>query len=773
MPRQLAAAAAFAADEVGGDDAFTGIGVVELSPKHKSRNGKKKHDLDSAPAGDGGYDPSVFQTAPSLRAANPSGLVHEEEIQAGVGGKMNLLTDLLGAFGRTKSDEARSEELQGMTGNNSPSTFDAHQHQLSVLGNGAVAGTDVGKSKSDQAFEENVRREDISQDGAFLLKKCVCHLLKLIGLMWLIVVLYIMIRNPISSPHCKRIPRVYASILVDFLFIGSAIAVALVTFNHIGNRPHVRFGSFKKIFLFYASLVVPMTALPCVGVALFNPDLGTNLWVFSIPIMVITGYLMLKKAGRTAVCPKSADPPIFRKQNAKLAFAFVQVISTFFFGYYVIILYAERFGTWARMVKKEFGVGIVLMITECVLAFMLFSVIFPFYDRVMITWNFAFDVIKFTYGRGVLFKVSTYFVFYMILWKDICYALWHFALKFHKWVIVFVVKIFNKNGSTMDKLSPKMMLLMRTIELTVYLMGVPKMLVRQWEPLCDFTQLEVDPSLMDDDDEDNEALFANMGSSGGLSFGLGRGPRGAARKNFSKREAGVGERTSLAAKFITSSMGGKLVKEPDPTGLGLRLTFANVSIRVHNLPAELKQDMQSLVLDKTDDAYDEKADDAFGVLEGIEQERKKQQIAAGKRKPEDDRPKTGPMGYMQKKKKDSKPPGTGTILEPVFEEPVNQAEIARLRNVISFVQTHIFMRFQVRSCAKLYTSLLFVFVPLISEFIGNSSYSPGFIAYTDVATDKRAEMQLVAGLSFLFVDAVEWAWLTSLAFRNADEMRKI
>lgn len=68
---------------------------------------------------------------------------------------------------------------------------------------------------------------------------------------------------------------------------------------------------------------------------------------------------------------------------------------------------------------------------------------------------------------------------------------------------------------------------------------------------------------------------------------------------------------------------------------------------------------------------------------------------------------------------------------------------------------------------------MFVFVPLISEFIGNSSYSPGFIAYTDVATDKRAEMQLVAGLSFLFVDAVEWAWLTSLAFRNADEMRKI
>ncbi len=193
----------------------------------------------------------------------------------------------------------------------------------------------------------------------------------------------------------------------------------------------------------------------------------------------------------------------------------------------------------------------------------------------MIQWNFFFDVLKFSYGRMVLFNVSSYLVFFGIMWKDICYALWHFMLKFDRWVIALIVKIFNKNGGNSfadANLSPTYKYMIKTIESTVYLMGVPRMLVRQWEPLCDFTHLEVDQSMLDDEEDMLQVSNFMQGK---------------------QSPPEIGKRTSMA-EALGASMGGKLVKAPDPTGLGLRLTFANVSVCIHNLPAELKQDMQDL-----------------------------------------------------------------------------------------------------------------------------------------------------------------------------------
>lgn len=103
--------------------------------------------------------------------------------------------------------------------------------------------------------------------------------------------------------------------------------------------------------------------------------------------------------------------------------------------------------------------------------------------------------------------------------------------------------------------------------------------------------------------------------------------------------------------------------------------------------------------------------------------------------------------------------------------PVLEQEKDRLRGVIAFVQAQIFLRFQVRIAVRLYTSLLFILVPIISNFVGRSRYSPKYLPPFDLTGDnKMAEMQFVAGVSFFLFDLVDAVYINRLFFRNTRDI---
>ena len=51
-------------------------------------------------------------------------------------------------------------------------------------------------------------------------------------------------------------------------------------------------------------------------------------------------------------------------------------------------------------------------------------------ERMMLVTNFFLDLVRFVYGRGVLFKLSSPVVFFFLIMKDLCYQFWHFGFKY-------------------------------------------------------------------------------------------------------------------------------------------------------------------------------------------------------------------------------------------------------------------------------------------------------------------------------------------------------
>jgi len=194
--------------------------------------------------------------------------------------------------------------------------------------------------------------------------------------------------------------------------------------------------------------------------------------------------------------------------------------------------------------------------------------------------------------------------------------------------------------------------------------------------------------------------------------------------------------------------------KPIATGVGLRLSFCNMSIKIHNLPENLRQEMEELVVDKTDEIYDDKENDEFGILADTEREREKAKNTSN------NSPKKAPPTTVQ----------GGTQLGVIHEDPVLEIEKERLRHVIAFIQTHIFIRFQTRAAAKLFTSMIFLFIPFIVTFVGNSKYSPNFADPTEISTSKDSQMQLVAAITFFLVDIIELIYVSRLAIKNARDM---
>jgi hypothetical protein len=72
----------------------------------------------------------------------------------------------------------------------------------------------------------------------------------------------------------------------------------------------------------------------------------------------------------------------------------------------------------------------------------------------------------------VLFKLSSFTIFFLVLFKDVCYQMWHFGLKYMEWVLVFTIKVFHPDG--LGEVHPGWLMFSRIIEFIVYFGGIPK-----------------------------------------------------------------------------------------------------------------------------------------------------------------------------------------------------------------------------------------------------------------------------------------------------------
>ncbi len=83
-------------------------------------------------------------------------------------------------------------------------------------------------------------------------------------------------------------------------------------------------------------------------------------------------------------------------------------------------------------------------------------------------------------------------------------------------------------------------------------------------------------------------------------------------------------------------------------------------------------------------------------------------------------------------------------------------EAKMLRKLAEAVQNLIFLRYQTRSTTKLYTSLLFLVVPIVAAFTPSAKL-PGF---QNPLEENYFWKYLVPGLSFLLADILEWLVIT-------------
>lgn len=92
---------------------------------------------------------------------------------------------------------------------------------------------------------------------------------------------------------------------------------------------------------------------------------------------------------------------------------------------------------------------------------------------------------------------------------------------------------------------------------------------------------------------------------------------------------------------------------------------------------------------------------------------------------------------------------------------VSQHECDVLRGISNAFQNVIFTRYQTRAAAKIYTSFVFLLVPLIARST-DTKYLPGFFDPWAPGSSMFA-----AGVAFFATDIAEWAFLTRLHITRA------
>lgn len=508
-------------------------------------------------------------------------------------------------------------------------------------------------------------------------------------------------------------------------------------------------------------------------------------------------------------------------RDRKLFRAFGRFFVVFFIGWYGALLFADMFETAQMKLKSTFTNDTVLWGSftignamqsagEIFLASFFFSVYLPKWsqwtamaatficenyfeeilginevnkERVGLFTNFALDLVRFIYGRGVMFKLSNFYIFFLFLTKDLCYQWWHFGFKYSEDYIVFVLKVFHPTGPS--GLPPLWVTIARGVESWVKCMGIAKNLAVCWWDEIDYNDhLPIGQKRGPTTNISISLTFVNMnikiknlppnigkilkkaqaGGGGAAADGEGQvesnGPAGgsnnAAKADTALNKAArrqslafhVGEPDVEQYDIPTSKSGdGDFSLTSDDVGArpghsaGLhsiasaasRGVSSTGSGRRTNLNVDFGQNSTSL--SPVDEAKQAKEDDQEPIVL---------------------RPSVHAINSATFNKLD---PAQEKRLQSMSNGmlPLDPEAQQLLQGVSASLQSAIFNRYQTRATAKFFTSYLFMLVPILTRMT-NGKNSPG---YTDpFGSGPESEKYLIAGLAFFLTDLFEWLGIT-------------
>ena len=297
------------------------------------------------------------------------------------------------------------------------------------------------------------------------------------------MVLYAIIRTPLPSRHCHRLPEIYSLVFVDTLF-ASVGGLVLITQTFV-LRPGVGWNSredSKKFFPMlgggFVFVVLPQVLF--LGAVYFsNYDVGANiLFLLAVLHFLIVTCVLLRRGNH---CPEpkelhsglsagvKGDSPEqrqarsdrFRHENRAAVFAWIRAqLWWTLVLFFIPLTYAEAFPGLVEQLADALGEDSYLfLLAQGVLVMVFFSIVVPvggrlyanklkkcvrLYDidgedtnlinpvhddRAMLYVNLLIDLVRFALGRGILFSLKGYHIFFAILFKDFCYHAWHFGIK--------------------------------------------------------------------------------------------------------------------------------------------------------------------------------------------------------------------------------------------------------------------------------------------------------------------------------------------------------
>ena len=70
-----------------------------------------------------------------------------------------------------------------------------------------------------------------------------------------------------------------------------------------------------------------------------------------------------------------------------------------------------------------------------------------FREQSVFAFNLLFDTYRFLFGRGILFGMSSFYVFLLMASKDVAYELYHFCVCYTEVVTVFKIKLAYPSAS--------------------------------------------------------------------------------------------------------------------------------------------------------------------------------------------------------------------------------------------------------------------------------------------------------------------------------------
>jgi len=422
-----------------------------------------------------------------------------------------------------------------------------------------------------------------------------------------------------------------------------------------------------------------------------------------------------------------------------MVFLFAKTLITKILGKVIDGDDSDVFGDDLSLYCKSTACAIPRAIIEMIVATMFFSVYLPLWgryvsaaashficlfdnnplpdpelsERAQLGVNFIMDCVRFTYGRGVLFALSSQVVFVLMVFKDNTYNFWHFAIKYTQSYIVLTLKIFFPGGG--HGMNGAWNLCAKFIEYFVRCMGIPKRWAICWIEEVDFRETKPGATIKDHKDRVMSYLepetpvsiaigFANMKVTiRNLPLSLGRMMQDMLQRSQSRRGS-------------VSINTGQIIK-PNPN-----LTKPKPKAPARRGSVTVSIDMEELM----------RASQIEAQKQIAENERREKML--------------GPDSKTTSNIEESRKLPGGNL------PPVTNEERILLCGLTESIQSKIFRRYQTRILSKFYSSYLFIFIPGVAAYT-DSVHTPGFIGLDD-------KNYLTCGLVFVISDFLEWLIIT-------------